>query len=171
MYLGQQLELNLRAILYAADYHGWGADIPMSEEESRRYRDTEGLIDQATCGLIIRKLSDTGIIPDARASKAFGQACEHRNKLAHTFLIEHNFDTITEQQEAAVVRRLHEMSIDLYQAVLISRSVRRRAETHSDEQHKRLRDLMRETGIENYEDPNRHYATRKRKKKGGRPAA
>jgi hypothetical protein len=37
MYFAQQLELNLRAFLYTADYHGW-IDIPLTEEQQKRYK-------------------------------------------------------------------------------------------------------------------------------------
>jgi hypothetical protein len=171
MHLAQQLEVNLRAILYAADYHGWGAGIELLDAELKRYKDTSAFIDGATCGLIIEKLRATGIIPDRRAWRAFERACEHRNRLAHSFLGEQDFDAMTVQREAAIVRQLHEMTLDLYPALLISRSVRDRAEIHADEQHRSLREFMRRVGIEDYDDPSRRYAPRKRKQKSGVPAA
>ncbi len=170
MHFGQQLEVNLKAILYAADFHGWGADIKLEEAQLKRFKDTGGFIDGATCGQIIEKLRATGVIPDTRAWKAFERACAHRNKLAHIFLTEQDFGALTKQSEAAIIRELHEMTVDLYQALLMSRSVRERAEHLADEDHKKIQSMMKELGIEDYENPNRHYATRKRERKGNHPA-
>lgn len=166
MHLGQQLEVNLRAILYAADYHGWGANVDLTEEQMKRFKDTPSFIDKATCGLIIEKLRATGIIPDERAWRTFERACEHRNKLAHSFLASQDFDTITGRQETEIMRQLYAMAVDLYEALVISRGVRRRADIQSDEHHGRIQELLREAGFGEYENPNRKYATRKRQQKG-----
>jgi hypothetical protein len=167
MYFGQQLEVNLRAILYAIDYHGWVAGIELDKAQTERFTDTETFIDGATCGLLIKKLRDSGLIPNQRAHKAFVRACEHRNKLAHTFLSQQNFDTMTEQLEGAVVQQLQRMALDLYQAVVISRAVKQRAEIQSDVEHKLMRELMQECGIDCDDNPNRKFETRKRMKKSG----
>ena len=165
MHFGQQLEVNLRAILYAADYHGWGEGLELDEGELKRFKDTGGFIDGATCGLIIRKLRGTGVIPSPSAWKAFERACAHRNKLAHSFLAEEDFDTMTEQRETAIIRRLREMTIDLYQALLISRAIREKVEITADEIHKKMQKYLGEFLGDDWDDPNRRYSTRKRKKK------
>lgn len=168
MHFGQQLELDLRAILYTTDYHGWGSEVEFSEEELKRFKDTETFIDRATCGLIIQKLRTTQVIKTDRAWKAFERACCHRNKLAHTFLAEQNFDGMTKQREMEIVRHLQEMTLDLYQALLISRAIREQAECAADKEHEALRKLFVEPT--DYENPNRKYATRKRKKSRGQAA-
>jgi hypothetical protein len=57
---------------------------------------------------------------------------------------------------------LQEITIELYQAVLISRAIRERVESAADETHEIIRGLFADPT--DYENPNRHYATRKRKK-------
>jgi hypothetical protein len=169
MYFGQQLELDLRAILYTTAYHGWGLEVKLNKEQLKRFKDTETFIDSATCGLIIEKLRATRVIKANRAWKAFERACHHRNKLAHSFLAEQNFDGMTKQREMEIVGHLQEMTIDLYQALLMSRAIRERAECAADETHEVVRRLFVEPT--DYENLNRHYATRKRKKNGGQAAS
>ena len=48
--------------------------------------------------------------------------------MAHFFLAGQNFDKMTKSVEANVIRHLHEMTIELYQAMLISKSIREQAE-------------------------------------------
>ncbi len=165
MHLGQQLEVNLRAVLYAIDHHGWGSGIELDRKLVERFKDTEGFVDRATCGLIIEKLRATGVIRERRVWNSFERACACRNKLAHSFLADQDFGSISVQRESEIIRRLHNMSIDLYSAVLISRAAREKAELLADEHHKWMRDFMRKLGIDNYDDPNRHYATKKTKPK------
>jgi hypothetical protein len=42
MHFAQQLELDLRAILFTADYHGWIPDLPIFEGERQRFEMTSG---------------------------------------------------------------------------------------------------------------------------------
>jgi hypothetical protein len=164
MHFSQQLELNLRAILYTTDYHGWGAGVEFDESQRKRFKDTETFIDKATCGLIIEKLKAVGVIEDRRAFRIFERACTHRNKLAHFFLAEQNFNEMTKQKEMSLIRRLHEMTMDLYQALLISRSVRNQVERLAEESHTRLQAMFREIEGAGYDNPNRNYATKKRRR-------
>jgi len=90
MCFAQQFERDLRAILWAADYHRWIDEIVLTEEQRRRFKDFDGFIDKSTCGLLLEKLRGTATISSRKAWKAFGKACEHRNTLAHTFLAEHD---------------------------------------------------------------------------------
>ncbi len=166
MYFAQLLEINLKAFLYAANYHGWGEPIELNEWQAKRFKSTDQFIDKATCGIIIKKLEATGLIKCSDAWEAFNHACEHRNKLAHSFLAEQDFDKMTKQKEAAIIRRLDEMIDELKKAVIISKKNRVRAENSADAAHESLREFMREFGICDYENPNRHYSTKKRKKSG-----
>ena len=159
MHYGQQLELNLRAILYTVDYHGWGAQIELDESELKRFKETDAFIDKATCGKIIEKLRQTEILKDTGAVEAFEAACEHRNKLAHSFLAELDFDAMTNQKENDIINRLLSMALDLYRALRISRAVRERAELRADKVDQIMQEYL--PG----EDPNRHYFTKSRKKK------
>ena len=48
MYFGQQMEINLRAILYTADYHGWGSALVLSvREDIRRAARNGGILKDA----------------------------------------------------------------------------------------------------------------------------
>ena len=49
MHCAQQLEINLRAFLYTAEYHAF-IDIPLTDEQRERYKNAETFIDKATCG-------------------------------------------------------------------------------------------------------------------------
>jgi hypothetical protein len=166
MHFGQQLELNLRAILYTTDYHGWGDSIELNECQLKRFKDANELIDKGTCGLIIEKLRQARLLNEERALKAFKDACEHRNKLAHSFLAEIDFNEMTSQKEAGIIARLHSMTADMYLALLISRAVRERAELSADELDRNMQRLFAQY-LDNHmmPDPNRHYATRIRKTK------
>jgi hypothetical protein len=165
MHFAQQIELDLKAILYAADYHGWGSEI-MSDKQLKKFKkNSDKFIDDATYGRLITALKRTGIIKNGqKAWTAFEVAHQHRNKLAHSFLAEQNFNGMTKQREMGIVGHLQEITIDLHQALLISRSIRQQAECVADETHEVVRRLFVEPT--DYENPNRHYATRKRKKNG-----
>ena len=164
MHLGQQLELNLRAVLYVANYHGWGEPIELEEHQMKRFKDTDAFIDKATCGLIIEKLRGTNTVKGASAWKTFARACEHRNELAHSFLLEQDFCDMTKQQESEIVQRLHRMISELYEALRISDAIRKQAEHLADADHEITRKLFARFGGANDENPDRHYSTRRRNK-------
>ena len=163
MHFAQQLEINLKAFLYTADYHGWGDPIELNEFQLKRFKDKDEFIDKATCGAIIEKLKQIKLIKNRVALKAFVRACEHRNKLAHAFLSGLNFEKMTKQKETVIIHDLYDITIDLYKALIISRAVRDRAEFSADKAHESLRAFMRDCGDDDYDNPNRHYSTRKRK--------
>jgi len=165
MHFGQQLELNLRAILYTADYHGWGNDIVLTPEQKRRFRETEGFIDKATCGAIIAALRSVGVIKENAFFKIFERACSYRNKLAHSFLSEQNFDQMTEADKSALIIRLQEMAVDLYKGMRFSRAFRSLIEAESDKDHERMKKVFLEFLGPGDNFPNRKYATRIPKKK------
>lgn len=165
MHFGQQLELNLRAILYTAHYHGWGEEIALTEEQRCRYKATEGFIDKATCGAIIMALRKVGVITANQFLKFFERACAHRNKLAHTFLSEQDFSQMTKNEEMELANSLDQMEGDLYKAMRFSRAFRQIAESHADKDEKEMRTLLGEYLDPNYDNPNRKYGTRLRKVK------
>lgn len=160
MNFGQQLELNLRAILYTADYHGWGRELKLTERQLKQFKDTSVLIDRATCGLIIEKLHSIGIIKSKEAMRSFEKACEHRNKLAHNFLSNLNFDTMTKTQEKEAISELHTMVLDLYPALQISRIFREKSEHEADKSHKSMQEFFASVDGSTYDNPNRKYGTR-----------
>jgi len=165
MHFGQQLELHLRAILYAADYHGWGQDLVLTEEQQRRYKATEGFIDKAACGAIITALRKVGIITANKLLDFFDRACAHRNKLAHSFLSDQDFANMTNEQESALIASLKQMVDDLYKAMRFSRALREIAEAEADKDHNKTKEILGEFLGPNHDDPNRKYGTRLRKTK------
>lgn len=162
MHFAQQLELNLRAFLYTADYHGF-IDIPLSEDQQRRYKTFGGFIDNSTCGLLIEKLRAAITIKDKKLWSAFDRACKHRNRLAHTLLTEHDFDQISPEEEGVIVRDLRSISVDIYQGLLLSRAIRERVERDADADHQSFKKTMVVLGVPDYENPKRRYTHPKKR--------
>ena len=131
MYFAQLLESNLRAILKIQDDHCYGMEIELNEKQLNRFKSTKGYIDRATLGLLIGQLQKTGTVKEPQVWMILRGACGHQTKLAHFFLAEQNFDRMTKKDEAAAFCHLHEMTIELYQAMLISRTIREQAERFS----------------------------------------
>ena len=142
MYFAQLLESNLRAILKIQDDHCWGWDIELDEDELKRFKSTTKFINKAALGALIGKLGKTGTINHPEAWAILERACPHRNKLAHSFLAEQNFDAMTKKDEEDVIRQLREKAVDLCQAFFISRSIRNQAEALSKEELKRFEKLF-----------------------------
>ena len=163
MLFAQQFEHNLRALVYVTDYHAWGEDMPLDEPQRKRFRSFDRFIDQATCGALRDKFKQSKTVLHKDAWTAFERACKHRNRLAHSFLAEQNFDSFTPDDEARLLIEIHSMTIDLYRALLMTRSLRRQAEHLADEDHKSLSETMKILGVPDWQNPNRHYATRKKK--------
>lgn len=163
MHFAQQFELNLRAILYSADYHGWIPNIELSKCEKKRFENSEEFIDNATCGRLISALKKTAWIKNKKVFTVFQKACEHRNKLAHYYLTLYDFDNLTKGNERKIIQELNKFAIDLYGGLLISRSIRERADVEADKLHKSLASLVEELGISNYDNSDRKYSTRKKK--------
>ncbi len=163
MYLAQQFERDVRAILWTADYHGWINEIILTAEQRRRFKDFDGFIDESTCGLLLQKLRDTGTIASKRAWRTFNKACEHRNALAHSFLVEHVGVQAATEGERTVIRQLRRITADLVTAVAFSRILREQVEAMSDQDHEVSRQMMKSLAdIDDYEAPNRKFATRQR---------
>ena len=164
MYFAQRFEIDLRAILYTADYHGWIPALELSEEDKKRFKDTEGFVDGATCGKLIEALQKTDWIKEKKALTIFKHACSHRNKLAHSYLATLDFDHLTKKKEEEIILGLYRLTHELYGGLIITRALRERCEIEADKLHASLSEFMKEIGIEFYEDPNRHFSTRKKKK-------
>lgn len=160
MHFGQQLELNLRAILYAADYHGWGNEIVLTAEQKQRLQKTEGFIDKATCGAIITALRNVGVITEKRFFIFFEKACSHRNKLAHSFLADQNFDEMSNESNLKLITRLQEMAVDLYKAMRFSRAFRSLVESEADKDHEKTKQALKDLLDPEWDNPNRKYGTR-----------
>ena len=123
MHTAQQLELNLREILKIADYHEWGLEIT-TDKQLKRYKNSEEFIDSATLHILIDALKRTGIVKNAeKVWTAFEKARVQRNKLAHKFLAEQNFDNLTKQTKMEIFLSLLEITIVLRRALVISQKM------------------------------------------------
>jgi hypothetical protein len=142
MHFTQQLELNLRAILYTAEHHGF-IDIPLTPEQEERYKTPDGFIDNSTCGLLIQKLR--GAIRLKKSLwDSFDTACQHRNRLAHSLLAEQDFDALSATEEDALITELRKISMEIYKGLLISRAIRQQVDHHSDADHASMKQMMAE---------------------------
>ncbi len=169
MHFAQQFELDLRAFIHTMDYHGWLPEVPLSDEQKKRFKDFDGFIDKSTCGSLIEVLCNTSIINNKQAFKVFRRACEHRNHLAHSYLTEQDFDHMTATNQKAIIHELGDMAGDLFRVLQISRAIRDRAEARSDEQHEISKKQMEEMlGIINWEAPGRKYIYPKKHSKARR---
>ena len=164
MHFAQILELNLRALLYTAHYHGWGGDLDLTQEQRRRFKDTNAFIDDATCGAIIDAIRKKKLIAKENLIQVFHRACNHRNRLAHAFLSNHDFDNWSPQQEKSAIADIIRMTEDLYKAARFSRALRSSAEDEADKHTERLAQTLVEV-LPNYQDLHAKYATRAPQKK------
>ena len=164
MHFGQQLELNLRALLYTADYHGWGADLELTPDQLKRFKETDSFIDSATCGTIIAAIRHKGIITEEKLLQVFERACRHRNRLAHNYLSSLDFDNMTPEGEAKAIATITDMTEDLYKAARFSRAFRSLAEAEADKETQKIRDTFADFLGPDYENPNAKYTTRVPKK-------
>lgn len=163
MHFAQQFELNLRAFLYIADYHAF-IDIPLSDEQKARYKTFDGFIDASTCGTLLKNLRAALAVKDKKLWAALDRACEHRNRLAHSFLTEPNFDHLSSADERALIRELQSMTHDIYLALLFSRAIRHRVENDSDAAHETLKTTMALLGVPDHENADRKYVPVKKRK-------
>jgi hypothetical protein len=163
MAFAQRFEMNLRAILYAADYHGW-ISLELTKQERQRFKDTEALVDGATCGKVVEALKRSKWISSKAVFERFTRAIRHRNNLAHKFLAALPETSPTKTEEKEIVRGLHVMTLDLYTALSITDALRAKVEAQADKEHVALQELGKEIGM-TFENPERHYATRAKRKK------
>lgn len=147
MYFAQLLESNMRAILKIQDDHCYGRDIELDEDELKRFKSINKFINKAALGALIKKLEKTGTVNHSEAWAILERACPHRNKLAHSFLAEQNFDAMTKKDEANAIRQLHDKAIDLCQAFFVSGLIRKQAETLSKKELERAEKLFEQFEI------------------------
>jgi|GEM_PF-5752238 len=163
MQFAQQFELNLRAVLYTADYHAF-IDLPLTEDQKKRFKTFDGFIDSSTCGLLLEKLRAAITVTDKKLWQALDRACTHRNRLAHSFLTEPDFDQLSPADEQAVIQELQSMTNDIYVALLFSRAIRNRVEDDSDADHESFKRTMAVLGVPDYESTKRKYVPPKKRK-------
>lgn len=153
MYFSQQLEQNLRTFTLIADQHGWMAGFEFTPEEIKRFKDIEGFLDKATCGLVVEKLRQYSNIKGKKIWLDFNKAIKHRNTLAHRYLVAQKFDTPSNKTEDEIVSDIQSMIVDIYKALLITRAMCVKAEKIASEFQERMSLLMNELlQIEGYED-------------------
>ncbi len=161
LHLAQHVELNLRAIIYTLDYHGWIEELPPQQAQPSRFKDADEFIDTATLGALSTALEKSGAIKTDPARKKMGWkrileiACEHRNELAHRYLAKQDFESLTQTREDEIVRELELMAIRLSHAFTLTGNVLAQLEARSDEKNKRMNQLL---GLaENTDDIRRKY--------------
>jgi hypothetical protein len=166
MHFAQRFERDLRRILWTAEYHGWIDAIPLTEDQVRRYKGFEGFIDKSACGLLLEKLRGTDTIKaNKEVWRAFNRACEHRNTLAHSFLADQAFESLSPKKQKAIIDKIQRMALEIYKALSLSGHLRHQVETMSDKDHELRRKMMKDLAdIDDYETPNRKYDTREGRK-------
>jgi hypothetical protein len=148
LHLAQHVELNLRAIIYTLDYHGWIEELPPQQAQPSRFKDADEFIDTATLGALSTALEKTGAIKTVTARKKGGwktilqTACEHRNELAHRYLAKQDFDSLTQTREDEIVRELELMAVRLSHALTLTDSILAQLEKRSDEENRRMNQLL-----------------------------
>lgn len=163
MWWGQELERNLRAILYSAHYQGWIPEIEFDEGETKRFaKDAWKFIDEATCGLLLRKLNQSGFLPKT-ARNYLDKACALRNVLAHGFLVDHDYGQLTKESRAEILEELNEMGLSIYRAVLITRALHMRVKTEAESAHGKLEAAMAELGLPGVDRNNLHYKPKRKR--------
>jgi hypothetical protein len=147
--LAQHLELNLRAIIHILDYHSWIAELPLREDQHRRFKDADAFIDTATLGDLITALGESGAIKPrnaTRKSKSWKRllldACTERNRLAHRYLAEWEFDKLTKLREKKIIRELETIAVKIFAALTFADSVLEQLELLSDRRNKKMNDLL-----------------------------
>jgi hypothetical protein len=140
------------------DYYGLVEEIPLKDEERKRFKNFDGFIDKSTCGLLVEKLKGTSALKTPKASKILGRACEHRNRLAHRYLMEHEFSPeMTDNAMRSILHELHLMTMDLYVALVISQAYLDHAQHESDRRERVWCKFNEELGLPTYEDMKRKY--------------
>ena len=158
MHFAQEFEENLRAFLYVANYHAWVPEICFSKEELKRFKDFDGFLDKATCGLLLQKIREISGIKSKKLWATFNRACEYRNTLAHSFLASQDFHDQSLSAEAKIIQKIRKMTADIYYAVIASRVIRKHFEKLADRSEESLKQTMKElVGIEDYKDLKRKY--------------
>ena len=148
MLFGQEMELNMKAILHTIDYSFDDLEDTLREEQLKRSKTFERFLEKATAGSLQDKLRQTGISWTKPMSKLIDKAIATRNKLAHEFLVELHLPPPNEEQREAILSDLNERIVILYQAMMITRVSRKNIEKMSDEQHERINSMMKGFGIE-----------------------
>lgn len=148
LHFAQHFELNMRAIIHTLDYHGWIEELP-PRKKRKRYKDASVFIDKAFVRELIEALNKSEAVKSNMESSKEKQwktiletACERRNRLAHTYLAEQDFDSLTGAWEDDIVRELDIMALEISHALKLAANIRERLEFLSDQRNGRVNELL-----------------------------
>jgi hypothetical protein len=80
--------------------------------------------------------------------------------------MEHDFHRdMTQEDEQAIIRELHSMTVDLYAALVISQAIRDRVEHESDRRQQAWLELTADLDLPTYEDMKRKYLGSSKRRK------
>jgi len=132
MYLAQQHEQNMRIILFLGDKFGLLPKFKLTAAQKRRFKDTQGFLDQGTSGALLQALNDAGLVKNR---KALNEAVQMRNEVAHTFLAEPDFSAITDKEEQVLISRLNKVRHKLLYIVHATREIRESFQQQAELKH------------------------------------
>lgn len=158
MHQAQQIEENLRYILDSAEYYGIIEEFPRSKREKNA--NLVELIDNATCGKLFHALRKR-IILDEIAWDTLEKAIKNRNFLAHKFLVQFDYEDLTESEEKKIKILIIDHFKTLYAAVKITRSLKNSLDKKTDEIDDGLKIVLKELGMEPTHDHQRKTHSRK----------
>lgn len=146
MYLAQQFEENMRVILFLGDQWGYLPELKLRPSERKKYKDDVAsfLSEAGTCGRLLDALVQAGLVKDR---EALDRVVRLRNELAHTFLVDANFDEMDAKREKDLIHRIHGMALHLYAVVNATRRIREQFEQKSEMSQSILNKMMTEFGL------------------------
>lgn len=148
MFAAQQLEDGLRYILDSAEKYGLIDELELAPSEKKKYKDSFELIDKATCGRLLHALKKRINLPSEDHWKILRAAIENRNFLAHRFLVQFDYDSMTPQKQKEIVHDIYDMYMRLWPAVQIVRALKKSLDEETDQIDLHLDALLKECGIE-----------------------
>ena len=132
MYAAQQLESDLRYILDSAARYDLIDEIELTKQEKSKYKDSTELIDNATCGRLLKALKNRINLPSDDYWRTLESAIKDRNFLAHKFLLQFDYQPLTKQEEKRVVHVIYDLFVRLWQAVEIIRALKKSLDEKTD---------------------------------------
>jgi len=148
MLFGQEMELNMKAILHTIDYSFDDLEDSLHKSQLQQHKTFDKFLEKATAGSLREKLRNAGIMWSKKMLRIIDKAIATRNNLAHEFLVQLHLPPPNDEQHEAILNDLNERITILYQAMRITRESRKNIEEMSEEQHERINSMMREFGIE-----------------------
>jgi hypothetical protein len=146
MYLAQQFEENMRVILFLGDQWGYLPELKLTRKERKTYKDdvSRFLSEVGTCGRLLNALEQAGLVKNR---SALANVVSLRNELAHTFLVDADFDAMDDEKERLLIKRLHRMAVSFYGVVTVTRQIREKFERESALSQSILNQMMTDFGL------------------------